>query len=352
MSTGISYITTGSNLVVYVDGTPHTVPLSHDRIREIYKAIDAEDVDTLTDILDLKRKLHVMSEGNIAFDGVNLEYKGNPLDHSIINRITQLNDIGASVVRHLRFLDNLMDNPSYRAVNETYRFLEACDLPLTKDGHFLAYKIVQDNYRDIYSGKFDNSVGSVPEVPRNSVDEDSTRTCSYGLHVCSRGYLGNYGTARGSRIMIVKVNPRDVVAVPHDYNNAKMRVCRYEVFDEIPYDEVFDNDPMESYSTDRYSEDDFEDDSEEPENDFDLFDGEEDHHEWDDIGCLDSEDEDDEPVRRKVVNGKLSEHQVREIKRLLADGELSKVNIGRLFDVNESTIRKIETGETWSHVSL
>jgi Ran GTPase-activating protein (RanGAP) involved in mRNA processing and transport len=27
----------------------------------------------------------------------------------------------------------------------------------------------------------------------------------------------------------VKVNPRDVVAVPVDYNNAKMRVCEYVV---------------------------------------------------------------------------------------------------------------------------
>jgi len=29
--------------------------------------------------------------------------------------------------------------------------------------------------------------------------------------------------------VLVKVNPKDVVSVPVDYNNTKMRVCRYEV---------------------------------------------------------------------------------------------------------------------------
>ena len=33
--------------------------------------------------------------------------------------------------------------------------------------------------------------------------------------------------------MIVKINPRDVVSIPTDYNNAKGRACRYEVIGEV-----------------------------------------------------------------------------------------------------------------------
>ena len=33
--------------------------------------------------------------------------------------------------------------------------------------------------------------------------------------------------------MICKINPRDVVSVPSDYDNAKMRDCRYEVIGEL-----------------------------------------------------------------------------------------------------------------------
>ena len=34
--------------------------------------------------------------------------------------------------------------------------------------------------------------------------------------------------------MVLKINPRDVVSIPNDYNNQKGRCCRYEVIDEVP----------------------------------------------------------------------------------------------------------------------
>jgi hypothetical protein len=103
-------------------------------------------------------------------------------------------------------------------------------LPITPDGHFLAYKKVKVDYKDCYSGTMDNSVGQVVEMERNRVDDDKDRTCSTGLHFCSREYLNHFG---GERVVIVKINPRDVVSIPADYNNTKGRACRYEVIDEI-----------------------------------------------------------------------------------------------------------------------
>ena len=126
-----------------------------------------------------------------------------------------------------------MENPSLRAVEELYGFLEVCMLPITEDGHFLAYKKVRSDFKDIYSGTMDNSVGQVLDMPRNSVDEDKDRTCSSGLHFCAKSYLSHFGSwnSSGNRVVVVKINPRDVVAIPSDYNNAKGRTCRYEVVD-------------------------------------------------------------------------------------------------------------------------
>jgi hypothetical protein len=111
---------------------------------------------------------------------------------------------------------------------------------ITDDGHILAYKKVSADYKDIYSGTFDNSVGQIVEMRRNLVNEDRTKTCSSGLHFCSMSYLSSYGTGPGSRVVIVKVNPRDVVSVPMDYNFAKARCCRYEVVDEYTGDDLED----------------------------------------------------------------------------------------------------------------
>jgi len=346
MNNDISYIQTTDNLTVYFDGRPHTVPLTDPRVEDVQTALRAGDLQRLRTLLDFKQTISDVSENRVKFDRVtrSLTFNDKPLHNAIMERLITLFDQNMPINGHLRFLDRLMDNPSYRAVNEPelYRFIEACDLPITSDGYFLAYKIVRNDYTDCYSGKFDNSLGATPRVERNQVDEDSNRTCSHGLHACSHEYLPHYGGSKG-RIMVVKIDPADVVAVPQDYNNAKLRCCGYEVVDEIPRDEALDGKGMDSYHTDDHGFADvqvFEDDYDELDDHFDFGDDPED-------------EEDEQPVvaSKPVVNGKLTEHQVNDIDRLLNDGELSIVAIGKLYDVNESTIRKIRDGLIWSSVT-
>lgn len=126
-----------------------------------------------------------------------------------------------------------MLNPSHRAVQELYSFLETGSMALTEDGYFLTYKKIRENWTDIHSGTFDNSIGAKPYMPRNMVDENSEKTCSNGLHVCSYDYLSHFGGCDSNRVVLCKVNPKDVVAIPKDYSNTKMRVCEYEVLQEV-----------------------------------------------------------------------------------------------------------------------
>lgn len=133
-----------------------------------------------------------------------------------------------------KFVVNLYKNPSNKSVTQLYGFIQHNDLPITQNGTFLAYKKVGSDYFDIHSGTMDNSIGKVVEMPRNEVEDNPEVTCSHGLHVCSHDYLEHYGSSGLDHVMIVEVNPADVVSVPYDYNNAKMRVCKYTVIDEIP----------------------------------------------------------------------------------------------------------------------
>jgi hypothetical protein len=140
-----------------------------------------------------------------------------------------------------RLLENLVQNPSNRAVNEAYTFLENYGLPITDDGCFLAYKAVRRDYKDIYSGTIDNSIGASPTMPRFQVDETYEKDCSSGLHVGALEYVLTYGhfqkghmvNSNGNRLLIVKVDPRDVVSVPKYKSHPKMRVSKYTVVDEI-----------------------------------------------------------------------------------------------------------------------
>ena len=224
------FIVQGSNVTVVIDNKPHTIAKTHITYQKVVDAIKASDWDKVRDIIDPKMAVINYGSGNVAIQGDKLFWKNEEMHGAIVTRMISMLQEGFSIEPLVLFMDNMMDNPSCRAVNELYGFLEKNNLPITPDGHFLAYKKVRANYMDVHSGTFDNSVGKVCEMPRNKVDDKAENTCSTGLHFCSEGYLKSFS---GDRVMILKINPRDVVSIPVDYNNAKGRACRYEVIGEV-----------------------------------------------------------------------------------------------------------------------
>jgi hypothetical protein len=216
-----------------IGGRPLTVEPSHANYSRILDAIRNEAWDLVVSLADVAQTIRNFVTGGVELRNGQVFYRGEALHNSITDRILDLIADGLPFQPMLNFLSNLLDNPSKRAVDELYGFLEVGNLPITEDGHFLAFKKVRGDYRDIHSGKFDNSVGQVVEMPRNHVDEDKNRTCSTGLHFCSQDYLPHFGNGGGNRVMIVKINPRDVVSVPADYHDTKGRCCRYEVVAEL-----------------------------------------------------------------------------------------------------------------------
>lgn len=139
----------------------------------------------------------------------------------------------------IRFAQNVYANPWKQSREELYLFLEKSDLPITSDGHFLAYKMVDANFHDLHTHTFNNSPGMTVILPggRDAVDPNRNNTCSNGLHFCSKDYL-NEGYTPGQHTVIVKINPADVVSIPADYDNAKGRTWRYEVIKEIDHMEA------------------------------------------------------------------------------------------------------------------
>ena len=229
------FLIQGNNIVVVIGNKSHTISKTHITYQKVLDAIKAQDWDLVKDTIEPKKVVLNYGQGNISVQGETLYWKGKELHNSMTARIIQMLQEGFSVEPMVNFMENLYKNPSKRSVDELYNFLEKSQLPITPDGHFLAYKKVRDNYFDCHSGTMDNSVGKIVEMERNEVDDNKDRTCSAGLHFCSLGYLNHFG---GERIMIVKINPADVVSIPSDYNDTKGRACRYEVIGELNKEEA------------------------------------------------------------------------------------------------------------------
>lgn len=231
------FIVQGNNVTIVIGNKPHTIAKSHITYQKVVDAIKAGDWDKVKDIIEPKQVVLNYGRGNVSVQGETLYWKGKPMHNALATRMIAMLQDEFPIEPLVNFMENLMTNPSKRAVDELYGFLEKNNLPITPDGHFLAYKRVRANYMDCHTGTMDNSPGSIVEMERNEVDDNRDRTCSAGLHFCSESYLKSFG---GDRTVIVKINPRDVVSIPSDYNDAKGRACRYEVVGEVgvnPHDE-------------------------------------------------------------------------------------------------------------------
>ena len=184
-------------------------------------------------LITLAEHLAEQTHGNVRVNKDGVSYKGRQVDNSLTRKIADLVRERKPIAPMLKFMDNLYSNPDERAILDLYEWLNAFNggqfVP-TDDGCFLAYKAVNLNYTDCHTGTIDNSVGQVVMMPRKDVDSNAYNECSAGLHFCSLGYLRSFS---GEKIVAVKVNPRDVVAIPMGYGRRKGRTWMYEVVYEV-----------------------------------------------------------------------------------------------------------------------
>lgn len=241
-TTNIPYvIKTNGSVTLYLKGECLTVATDHPNYNKIIDAIKASDFINIENLVNVAKAVVQYTNGRVKIENGQIFYNNFAVHSTLSDRILKMMNEGFKFDHMIKFLENLMQNPSKRAVDETYWFLENFGLPITDDGCFLAYKAVRNNYTDIYSGKFNNSIGNVVSMPRNQVDDNYGLDCSHGLHVGALDYVVGYGhfkkgeavPAGGNRLLLVKVNPKDVVSVPKYDSHTKMRVCEYTVVSEI-----------------------------------------------------------------------------------------------------------------------
>jgi hypothetical protein len=248
----------GAFITVVINGESLTVraqdsQASFDKALEAYKASDWDALYTA---------MRPVKAYCSKVDGVTVTDKGvflndEPVHNTIATRIMEFAMSGLDHQPLCRFLEKLSLNPSRRAVNELYTFLEHQNLPITDNGNFLAYKGLRGDYYSVHTGtskliqgksvngKIYNGIGEIIEMKRNDVDDDKDRGCSYGLHAGTMEYATQW--AQG-KCVIVEINPSDVVSIPTDCNFQKLRTCKYKVVGE--FESALSNPCYESRWTD------------------------------------------------------------------------------------------------------
>jgi len=217
-------------ITVFIEGKQYTINASNPAFPNALKAYKESDWQGLVDSIHPANKLHRLyfQYENIEVKDGNVYIDGDAVTSIVAERV--LNALAGDVdaVHIFKFMTRLQLNPSKRAVDELYTFLEHKNLPITDSGTFLAYKAVRSDYSDKHTGTFFNTVGSVLSMPRNKVDDDKNAPCSYGFHAGTLEYASDFAN-HYDKMVVVEIDPADVVSIPTDCNFQKLRTCRYKV---------------------------------------------------------------------------------------------------------------------------
>lgn len=224
-------------ITVVLDGERHSINAGNGLFSKALEAYKVNDWDVFIGCVNPEirlKSLYASYEGIEVKDG-NLYVFGDPVHSTLASRVLSFLEAGLDCVHLFKFILKLNLNPSKRAVDELYTFLEHRALPITDNGNFLAYKAVREDYTDKYTGKFLNTIDSVLEMPRNKVDDDKNVGCSYGFHAGTVEYAKEF-MGREGHLMIVEINPADVVSIPTDCQFQKLRTSKYKVVGEYEID--------------------------------------------------------------------------------------------------------------------
>ena len=279
------YIVSESTATLLYEGKPYTLESSQPNFEPFKKALISGDFETAIDYLDIRKQVEAFADGDLVVDKGAVYYHGQRLHGKVIDKLLDLLgsglDVGSAFVK---FVKNLLDNPSNNSVEELYDFLSYKQLPIDDDGYVIGYKGVCSDYwsqsgnkhtivlqgQTNERGQIKNVVGSTIEVARNCVDDNRENGCSHGLHIGSFDYANDW--AMNGKLLLVRFNPRDAVSVPSDCSCQKLRVCKYEILKEIPREESEIEAPYYSVYTNGETR-------EEDENDYNYEDNDEEYYE-------------------------------------------------------------------------
>jgi len=196
-----------------------------------------------------------------------------PVSDSLTKKIIDFTEQDLDCSSLVDFHKNLSENPSKSSRKQLHRFLDSNNVPIVDEdveidftdaegntervnvrGFFVSWKSVDGNFMDHHTHTFDNSPGNVVSMPRRDVDDDPNVTCSSGLHVAAWDYAFNFMSHCGKYVKVY-VNPKDVVSVPVDYNDQKIRVCKYYVVEEVENPEKVNREESVLVSSKFYDED-------------------------------------------------------------------------------------------------
>lgn len=246
------FVASENYVTVVLNGRTYTVPTKPEIIQALK---DGATLDEWLELLNVSvsntlskvfQAVPYLQDGSVLQfneDGtvINTE-TGEEYKSEVFDSVKKLRELGIPVDNVIQFFKKLVKNPSENSRQQLYNFVKANEIVINSSGNLVLYKSTKIDGLSAHNGnepvkvngqtfigRIPNIVGSVIEMDRELVDENPKEACSVGLHVANFEYAKDFA----ERLLLVEVEPQDVVSVPEDYNMAKVRVCRYKILSQV-----------------------------------------------------------------------------------------------------------------------
>ncbi len=118
------YTISQNSITVLINGVPKVVDVSHPNYKAVYSAIKEGRWSDIESLIDVVKAVVNFAKGKIQIVNGVVYYEGTELHNYAVSKLLGLMKEGFNVNPLINFLSNLLKNPSYRAVQELYQFLE------------------------------------------------------------------------------------------------------------------------------------------------------------------------------------------------------------------------------------
>lgn len=217
-----------SSLTAFINNRPHHITASHQHFALILDKLTTGNYDGLEALVaSPEARVNALVEAaggdrDLYIENGEAFYKGRPLNNELGRMLVSQLENDYSIPGFVKFASKVCQNPTLNSVDALYLFLRDAQMPICEDGDFLAYKKVAFDYKDLDCGVFSSEPGSVVSG-------------GVGHSFCSYSFLPSYQRlSNGSRVVIVKINPADVVSIPAHHSSDKGFTHRYESIAELP----------------------------------------------------------------------------------------------------------------------
>jgi len=220
-----NFTLTPQSASLFVGPKPYVARNTHPNFNKIVSAIISKQFEKAVKLFDIKLAVKTQSKGKFTITNGVVYYNSTPIHNAVCSKILDFLAQGEDINPWVKFLEKLLDNPSKYIFNNLYSYMEKYKLSIDKDGDIYALKAVKSNLKSKWTDSVQYIVGEAFSEPRVFLRDDSNDGyCGPGLWFGHEQFVFGYGGGN-DHVLVVKVNPKDVIAIPSLASFQKMAAC-------------------------------------------------------------------------------------------------------------------------------